>query len=145
MWSPRTSSRDDHGRFDGVFEYPTGLNLLSRLTSAVSPGLRAAGNLLSLNGNSAGYDAENRLAQVSESAAFGGSVETLAYDGSGRRVEKVLPNGTTVYVYDACRAVGGGVFDRQQQFALHDVLLKLGSSGQRAAGDGPERECSGAA
>ena len=32
---------------------------------------------------------------------MGGGVETLVYDGDGRRVQKLLPAGTTNYVFDA--------------------------------------------
>jgi RHS repeat-associated protein len=60
----------------------------------------AAGNQQAINGNNAAYDAENRLVSVSETPAFGGATATFAYDAVGRRVEKTLPSGTTVYVYD---------------------------------------------
>jgi RHS repeat-associated protein len=32
---------------------------------------------------------------------MGGGTETLTYDGDGKRVQKILPGGTTNYVYDA--------------------------------------------
>ena len=56
-----------------------------------------------MNGNTAKYDAENRLVQVTEAPAYGGGMETLAYDGTGQRVEKQVSGGggTVVYVYDA--------------------------------------------
>jgi YD repeat-containing protein len=53
----------------------------------------AAGNLLRVNGNTASYDAENRLANVSEAPAYGGGSETLLYDGLGQRVRKRLRAG----------------------------------------------------
>ncbi len=61
----------------------------------------AAGNQLSVNGNTAGYDAENRMIALTEAPAFGGGTETYGYGGSGRRNLKVAPDGTvTAYVYD---------------------------------------------
>jgi YD repeat-containing protein len=60
-----------------------------------------AGNQLMINGNNAAYDGENRMTTVSETPAFGGNIETLAYDGLGQRVLKTLPSGTTTYVFDA--------------------------------------------
>ncbi len=57
----------------------------------------ASGDQLQVNGNTVSYDAENRMTTVTES----GASETLAYDGAGQRVEKMLPTVTTVYVYDA--------------------------------------------
>ena len=65
----------------------------------------AAGNLLSVNGNTANYDAENRLVQVTEAPAYGGATESVAYDGSGQRVEKLVPSAMSVYVYDAFGAL----------------------------------------
>jgi RHS repeat-associated protein len=65
----------------------------------------AACNLLSVNGNTANYDAENQLVQVTEAPAYGGAVENLAYDGSGQRVEKLVPSAMSVYVYDAFGAL----------------------------------------
>lgn len=47
------------------------------------------------------YDAENHIMGVAETSAAGGGSETLAYDGFGRRVQKRVPSGITVYVYDA--------------------------------------------
>jgi YD repeat-containing protein len=62
----------------------------------------AAGNQLSANGNTASYDAENRIVSITEAPAYGGGSETLAYDGNGQRVEKTFSSGgATVYVYDA--------------------------------------------
>lgn len=62
----------------------------------------AAGNQTSVNGNTALYDAENRLSSVSEAPAFGGGTETYGYDTSGRRVQKIAAGGSlTAYVYDA--------------------------------------------
>jgi RHS repeat-associated protein len=61
----------------------------------------ASGNQFAVNGDTATYDAENRLTTVTESPAMGGGTETLVYDGSGQRVQKILPSGTTNYVYDA--------------------------------------------
>ena len=61
----------------------------------------ASGNQLAVNGDTATYDAENRLSSVTESPSMGGGTETLVYDGDGKRVQKILPSGTTNYVYDA--------------------------------------------
>jgi RHS repeat-associated protein len=58
----------------------------------------AAGNLLYLNGNSATYDAENRLTALT---AIGGASETILYDAAGQRVQKSYGGSSTVYVYDA--------------------------------------------
>ncbi|MGH9618542.1 MAG: RHS repeat-associated core domain-containing protein [Bryobacteraceae bacterium] len=59
----------------------------------------AAGNLLSVNGDTAAYDAENRMTSAYDPVTH--NTETYLYDGSGQRVEKTGPAGTTVYVYDA--------------------------------------------
>jgi RHS repeat-associated protein len=58
----------------------------------------AAGNQTVVNGNTLGYDAENRVASALDSVTQ--STETYLYDGDGQRVEKSGPAGTTVYVYD---------------------------------------------
>ncbi len=57
----------------------------------------ASGNQKLVNGNTPTYDAENRQTSVT----FGGLTESYFYDGSGQRVEKTGPSGTTVFVYDA--------------------------------------------
>ena len=44
-----------------------------------------------------------RLVAVQEPASTGGGTESYVYDGSGQRVEKSGPSGTTLYVYDAFR------------------------------------------
>ena len=54
-----------------------------------------------VNGDTAAYDAENRQTSVTEPPSMGGGAETLTYDGDGKRVQKILPGGTTNYVYDA--------------------------------------------
>ena len=59
----------------------------------------AAGNQTLVNGNALLYDAENRLISETDSVTQG--METLAYDGEGRRVSKTNPGGTTIYVHDA--------------------------------------------
>src|SRR6185312_1078582 len=46
-----------------------------------------------------------RLVQVTEAPAAGGGIENLAYDGFGRRVEKLVPSAMSVYVYDAFGAL----------------------------------------
>lgn len=61
----------------------------------------AAGNQLSVNGDTLNYDAENRMATATEPVSLGGGTETYLYDGDGKRVEKIGPGGATVYVYDA--------------------------------------------
>ena len=60
-----------------------------------------AGNQLMANGNTLGYDAENRQTSVTSPGSTGGGTESYAYDGNGQRVGKSGPGGTTVYVYDA--------------------------------------------
>jgi len=57
------------------------------------------GNLQQIGSTQYTYDAENRLVTVTNSSA-GGTVATYAYDGEGRRVQKVA-GATTTYVYDA--------------------------------------------
>jgi hypothetical protein len=60
-----------------------------------------AGNETSLNGDTAAYEAENRLIWMTESPSLGSAVETYAYDAYGRRVLKVAQGAVdTVYVYD---------------------------------------------
>jgi RHS repeat-associated protein len=61
-----------------------------------------AGNLRLVSPFILSYDAENRIANVTETV--NGSTFTVAtyqYDADGRRVSKVAPSGQTVYVYDA--------------------------------------------
>ncbi len=45
------------------------------------------------------YDAENRQIQATSTST--GETGYYLYDGAGRRVEKTLPAGNTIYVYDA--------------------------------------------
>ncbi|HXP07491.1 MAG TPA: RHS repeat-associated core domain-containing protein, partial [Acidobacteriaceae bacterium] len=60
-----------------------------------------AGNTTSALGDTAAYDAENRLISMTEPPSLGSSVETYAYDGNGQRVLKVAPGAVdTLYVYD---------------------------------------------
>ncbi|MBV9765330.1 MAG: hypothetical protein JOZ48_10835 [Acidobacteriaceae bacterium] len=60
----------------------------------------AAGNQLTVNGNTATYDAESRLISVYEPAT--NATETYGYDGLGERVQKAITGGaTTEYAYDA--------------------------------------------
>jgi RHS repeat-associated protein len=61
----------------------------------------AAGNNLTVNGDTLAYDAENMMKSATEPPNLGGATENYLYDGAGERVEKAGPNGTTVYVYDA--------------------------------------------
>jgi len=63
-------------------------------------GYDLAGNQLTANGDTLGYDAENRQVTVTEPPSLGGGTEYIAYDGDGKRVAKSGPAGTTVYVYD---------------------------------------------
>ncbi len=58
-----------------------------------------AGNQTTVNGDTMGYDAENR--QISAYDPTSQATETYAYDGAGQRVMRVGPSGTTLYVYDA--------------------------------------------
>ena len=61
----------------------------------------AAGNQLSVNGDTLTYAAENRQVRAVEPVTLGGGTETYLYDGTGQRVQKVGPGGVTFYVYDA--------------------------------------------
>ncbi|MBV9765332.1 MAG: hypothetical protein JOZ48_10845 [Acidobacteriaceae bacterium] len=59
-----------------------------------------AGNQVSVNGNTATYDAENRLISVYEPSTH--TTETYGYDGLGQRVQKAITGGAlTEYAYDA--------------------------------------------
>ncbi len=59
----------------------------------------AAGNELSVNGDTIVYDAENR--QVSATDGVTRNIELYSYDGNGLRVQKSMSGGTaTMYVYD---------------------------------------------
>ncbi len=58
-----------------------------------------AGNQTVVNGDTLGYDAENRQSSAYDPNSQ--ATETYAYDGLGQRVMKVGPSGTTLYVYDA--------------------------------------------
>jgi YD repeat-containing protein len=60
-----------------------------------------AGNQTVVNGNAVFYSAENRVVSVTVPQNLGGGTETIAYDGLGQRVQKTVPSGTAVYVYDA--------------------------------------------
>jgi YD repeat-containing protein len=46
----------------------------------------AVGNQTVVNGNTIGYDAENRQVQMSEPLSLGGAQATYQYDGAGQRV-----------------------------------------------------------
>ena len=59
----------------------------------------AAGNQLSVNGDTMVYDAEDRRVSATDGMTHG--VENYFYGGAGQRVEKAGRGGTTVYVYDA--------------------------------------------
>jgi RHS repeat-associated protein len=106
-WS-RTFSYDSYGNMwvsgsSGVplaGNTPTS-NVYSTANRISGSSYDASGNQLAVNGDTATYDAENRLSTVTEPPSMGGGTETLVYDGSGRRVQKILPSGTTNYVYDA--------------------------------------------
>jgi RHS repeat-associated protein len=57
----------------------------------------ASGNLQTINGNTATYNAENQITNLSNGTAN----ETMKYDSLGERVQKAVSAGaTTVYVYD---------------------------------------------
>jgi YD repeat-containing protein len=79
----------------------TGANQIGPACNQAGTAYDCAGNQLSVNGDTAVYDAENRQTSVTEPPSMGGGTETLVYDGDGKRVQKVLPGGTTNYVYDA--------------------------------------------
>jgi YD repeat-containing protein len=81
----------------------------------------AAGNQSVVNGNSVAYDAENRQVSVTEPPGLGGSTESYLYDGSGQRVQKSGPGGTTTYVYDAF----GGILVSDQHATLYHLLPEL--------------------
>ncbi len=57
----------------------------------------AAGNQTVVNGNALTYDAESRVNQVTDS----GGTESILYDGSGDRIEKLVAGVGRIYVYDA--------------------------------------------
>jgi RHS repeat-associated protein len=63
----------------------------------------ASGNQLTMGPYTVGYDAENH--QVSESNTIGNPQADYNYDGSGRRVVRMVGAQTTVYVYDAFGAL----------------------------------------
>ena len=73
-------------------------------TWQTATGYDDAGNLLSIvgDGRTFEYDAENRQTKATITAS--GGQTTYFYDGDGRRVKKVAPDGsfvkTTVFVYD---------------------------------------------
>jgi YD repeat-containing protein len=46
------------------------------------------------------YDAENRQKSATNPPAYGGGTVYYQYDGNGKRVEKAMDSGLTVYVYD---------------------------------------------
>jgi RHS repeat-associated protein len=60
-----------------------------------------AGNQSAFGSLNLNYDAENRLINATNEVAFGGGSAVYQYDGFGSRVAKMLPSGTTIYVYDA--------------------------------------------
>ncbi len=61
-----------------------------------------AGNQLSVNGDTATYNAVNRMIQMYEPVNQG--IETYVYDGLGELVQKAIPwTQLTVYPYDAFR------------------------------------------
>lgn len=53
-----------------------------------------------MNGNSATYNAENQITNLSNGPPLSLS-ESMNYDALGERVQKVYGGATTVYVYDA--------------------------------------------
>jgi RHS repeat-associated protein len=60
-----------------------------------------AGNQLSVNGFTLGYDAENRQISATEQPSLGSGQELYRYDGEGQRIEKIAPSGNTIYAFDA--------------------------------------------
>jgi len=73
---------------------PSAYNAQNRRTDV---GYDAAGNQTAIGGYTWAYDAEGHL----RTSTINGAAATYYYDGEGRRVKRVLPVGTTVYVYDA--------------------------------------------
>ena len=74
-------------------------NAANRITTT-GYGYDAAGNLTSTPDDTYQYDAENRMVSLDGGAtAYGGAA--YFYDGDGRRVKKVMPTETTVFVYNA--------------------------------------------
>ncbi len=104
---PGTIPREICGlRLHPVFRYSgntptvsTAYNTQNQITTG-GASFDAAGNELSVNGDTIVYDAENR--QVSATDGVTRNVESYSYDGNGLRVQKSMSGGTaTVYVYDA--------------------------------------------
>ena len=78
------------------------------------------GNLTGQDGLTYSYNARNQLASVSDSQS---TLESFAYDGLGRRAEKVLSGSTTKFVYDGWNVVQEK--DAQNQVTAN-VLSGLG-------------------
>ena len=58
-----------------------------------------------MGGNSVTYDGENRQTSIQQTQPTP-ATEAYLYDGNGRRVEKIAPDGSAVlYVYDAMGAL----------------------------------------
>ncbi len=90
----------------------------------------AAGNALSVNGFTLGYDAENRQVSATEQPSLGGGQELYLYDGNGQRVEKVSVGGNTIYVYDAFGQLAAEYNTFASSFACttcYDTADQLGS------------------
>jgi RHS repeat-associated protein len=95
MWVSGYSGIPRAGNTPGA---PTAFNANNQITTG-GASFDDAGNQIFVNGNTAAYDAENR--QISVTDGVTQSVESYVYDGEGKRVEKIGPSGTTVFVYDA--------------------------------------------
>ena len=93
MWVTNASGGPWSGNTPTTNIYNSGTNRDSRWN------YDASGNLLTLNGNTAKYTAENQLNSLTTTT---GATETILYDALGNRVQKAISGGsTTVYVYDA--------------------------------------------
>jgi len=92
LWVPSESGQPWSGSTPTTNVYNSGTNRDGRWS------YDGAGNLLSVNGNTATYDAENRERSLSNT---NNGLETLSYDALGERLQKSNSAGTTVYVYDA--------------------------------------------
>jgi RHS repeat-associated protein len=77
---------------------PTFDPMSNRIADGQGYSFDSAGNMTSGGGVAYTFDAENRIA-----SAFDGMnvPSSYSYDSDGRRVRKVTPGGTTIFVYDA--------------------------------------------
>ncbi len=104
----------------------------------------AAGNQISVNGETMSYDAENRQIQAQEPQSQGGATETYSYDGLGQRVRR---GKIFVYAHDAFGRLMEeyfGLSGRSQAepdfvFARHPIYDYIWFQGQVVAVESPSR------